>query len=309
MGRAKSIATGIALLFKLSGNRNLLQPRNVRKNMAIAVLKNIAMGIGPLRALRVRKGRTVVRAPDRDGLETYAYKFLDEVRTHTGELDGKRVLEIGPGDNLLAGLAFLAAGAASYAAIDRFQGAYDNEVAHVWYRALRADWANRYPDLRWPDDLDPEAFVPSDRVTALAGGVEEVSGIGAFDLVCSFVVAEHVLDPASFANLTREAIGDHGEALHVIDFSGHEWDQLGDPFLFLKFSDRMWRWMGSNRGVPNRVRFDEYLRHFEHAGLAVEVVHRREVEFDPRDTWVAERAEADFLTHWAVFKMRSASFR
>lgn len=263
------------------------------------------MGIPVIRNARVRAGRTAAMPPNVEGLSTYAYNLLDEVTVHLGPVKGKSVLEIGPGDNILAGLAFLAAGASSYTALDRFPGPYGSPTAKEWYRLLAEDWPRRYPGLPWPAGLDPSSFPESSDVTVVRKGVEDTDSVGQFDIVCSYVVAEHVLSIDAFARMTRKAIGAGGSALHVIDFGGHEWNAFGDPFLFLKFPERLWRMMGSNRGLPNRVRFRDYINAFERHGLKVEVVNRKIVDYDPKDDWVRERATEDFLTHWAVLKMTS----
>ena len=278
-------------------------PIQVKRAIAVAIAKNLAMGIPYLRNARVRAGRTAAALPSVEYLDTYAYNLLVEVTRHTGPVAGKSVLEIGPGDNILAGLALLAAGARSYTAMDRFPGPYASAEARRWYELLRGNWPSHYPGLPWPGDLDPATIPENPRIRIVREGVETARDIGRFDLVCSYVVAEHVVNPDAFAKLTRRALGDGGVALHVIDFGGHEWNALGDPFLFLKFPEPLWRLMGSNRGLPNRVRFGAYMDCFKRAGLSIEVVDRKVVEFDPADAWVRSRADEDFLTHWAVVKL------
>lgn len=284
------------------------RPSEVKRAVATAVAKNLAMGVPAIRNARVSAGRTAGgTGPSRAKLDQYAFNLLGELLTHVGPLDGKSVLEIGPGDNLLAGLAMLASGASAYTALDRFPGPYGNAVAREWYALLKEEWPRRFPDRPWPADLDPATFPDHPKVSVITKGVEDAEPVAPHDVVCSYVVGEHVLSPDAFARKTREAIGEHGVAIHGIDFSGHDWDVHGDPFLFLKFSDRLWRLMGSNRGVPNRVRFDDYVRCFERNGLDVEVVDKRVVQFDPADEWVRARATPGFLTHWAVFRLTAAA--
>lgn len=281
------------------------RPMDVKQAVIKAAGKNIAMGIPLIRSARVRAGRTAGSGPSKDKLDQYAYNLLNEVLTHIGPLKGKSVLEIGPGDNLLAGFAMLAAGAESYTGLDRFPGPYASPAARQWYRLLQDDWSNRFPDRPWPSELSAETFPDHPKVNIITKGVEDAEAVAPHDVVCSYVVGEHVLSPDAFARKTREAIGTKGAALHCIDFSGHDWDAHGDPFLFLKFPKSVWNLMGSNRGVPNRVRFNEYVACFERNGLQVEVVDRKVVQYDPADEWVRERATEDFLTHWAVFRLRA----
>lgn len=282
------------------------RPRHVKRAVVGAMLKNLAMGIPIIRKRRVEAGRTAATAPQMEGLATYSYNLYDAVVENLGPVRGRSVLEFGPGDNILAGLVFLAAGASRYTALDRFPGPYGSPVARQWYRLLAADWPYRHPDLPWPADLDVDKFPDDPRVEVIPRGVEAVGNLSRFDIVCSYAVAEHVSDIEAFAEATRVAIGETGAAVHVIDFGGHEWNAHGDPFLFLKFPKWLWRLMGSNRGLPNRVRFDEYVACLRRHRLNVDVVDRRIAEFDPADQWVRKRATNDFLTHWAVLRLTPA---
>ena len=61
--------------------------------------------------------------------------------------------------------------------------------------------------------------------------------------------------------------------MHRVDFGPHDcWFYYRDPGVFLRFSDKVWRMTGSNRGIPNRKRHHEFLAAFEKAGLNVEVL-------------------------------------
>ncbi len=84
--------------------------------------------------------------------------------------------------------------------------------------------------------------------------VEDVGDIGTFDVVCSFAVGEHVQSVPAFADLSSRATAPGGVAVHVVDFSGH---QFADDEMHA-FSEWVWRAMGSNRGLPNRVPFEAF---------------------------------------------------
>jgi SAM-dependent methyltransferase len=178
------------------------------------------------------------------------------------------VFEIGPGDNLCSGLAFLAAGARSYTCADRFPGNHRGAEARDWYRLVQACWPHK-----WPDRIDPEIFPDGCPVTVLPLGVESLPSVGSFDIVCSFAVGEHVRDVASFASVTAGLLRPNGFAIHVVDFTPHDcWrDHYADPFVFLRFPEPLWWAMGSNRGTPNRRRLHEFVDAFSRAGLSVSV--------------------------------------
>ena len=106
--------------------------------------KNVAMGIPAVRNARVARRRTALPL-DASHLDRYAFPLLDLVTTHVGSVSGKTILEIGPGDHLASGLAFLAAGAKSYSALDRFPGAYESELSRRWYRLVARPGASSIP--------------------------------------------------------------------------------------------------------------------------------------------------------------------
>jgi len=272
---------------------------SVSAAVALEIVKNLMMKIPTVRSLRVRQARTAL-PPCAAELDRYAYQLLDSVEKYAGGVVGKSILEIGPGDNLVSGLAFLAAGARSYTVLDRFPGAYESETARHWYRLLAEHW----PYGEWPAHLDPMRFPTANQVTVIRESVESAGVVGSFDVVCSYAVGEHVSDIDAFAQISRKAIGESGVGVHTIDFSGHWWDRFGDPFLFLKFPELIWRLMGSERGLPNRVRFDEFYGYFERNGLTVEVPNRVLCDVDPTDPWVAGRADDSFRTMAAVFVVR-----
>lgn len=216
--------------------------------MAVEIAKNIGMAVPPVRSARVRRGRTA-RPPEPSQLGHQVYSLFDRVIKHAGSVAGKSVLEIGPGDNIATGLAFLAAGAKSYTALDRFPGAYDGEQARAWYRLLRQSWSGE-----WPAHLDAETFPSGAPVKAIPLPVERASGIGKFDVVCSHAVGEHVDNVDAFCRVSNESLAPGGVAVHVVDFSGHQWEDD----IFRRFPEWLWRAMGSNRGFPNRQTLEAF---------------------------------------------------
>jgi hypothetical protein len=244
------------------------------------IAKNVAMSLPPVRAWRLRRPRAGVSfTGSLDELDRYAFLGLDLLTEHVGRLAGRSIVEFGPGDLLTSGLAMLAAGAARYAAVDRFAGDYGGLEGRRWYAAIQARWPEKYPGIPWPAWLAADEFPHGypDRVASLELGVERVPDIGRFDVVCSFQVGEHVSDIAAFANATRAMLAPGGVAVHRVDFGPHGvWEKYSDPLTFLRLPDLAWRWMGSARGTPNRRRVHEFVEAFQAAGLTVEL-HTLEV--------------------------------
>jgi hypothetical protein len=221
--------------------------------VAIDIAKNVAMAIPAVRAARLKRSRTSSR-PTPEGLRHVVDLLRNALMEACGGVRGKSVLEIGPGDNLCSGLAFLAANARTYTAIDRFPGNYRSAEAAEWYAALERR------DGPLPSIDDP-------RIRVFEGAVETMHDRGRFDIVCSRAVGEHVSSVPAFACFTRDSLAPDGTAVHIVDFTGHHWHRDDDPELFRRFPDWLWSAMGSNRGLPNRVPYPEFISAFEAAGL------------------------------------------
>ena len=92
-------------------------------NMVVELLKNRAMGISAIRALRLRRGRTAML--DSASFQATAQNFETQFAFYSAELGsfgGMNIVEVGPGDVVVNGLRFLLDGAAGYVAWDRFLG-------------------------------------------------------------------------------------------------------------------------------------------------------------------------------------------
>jgi SAM-dependent methyltransferase len=258
----------------------------VTREAAVEIVKNAAMAIPAVRALRMRKPRAGTRfTGDGEELELVVLQAFRSVVDNAGCMDGKRVLEIGPGDHLTVGIALLAAGADTYTSIDRFVGDYSRIEGKEWYAGIKAVWPRFSSTRAWPSWLDaadfPEAY--HDRVRTLDLPVEAARGIGRFDVVCSFQVGEHVTDINAFAQATAEMLEPGGVGVHRIDFGPHgAWRKFDDPLTFLHVPESFWRLMSGNRGLMNRYRVHEHVAAMERAGLDVQIVSARTLEISAR---------------------------
>ncbi len=229
-----------------------------------------------MRRWRLGQPRAGVRFTGDDAqLRRYAFQGLDVLHRTIGGLEGLSICEIGPGDFLTSGMAMLAAGAASYTAIDRFAGDYARPEAKEWYAGIKVSWAKSYPNIQWPAWLEsthfPEAY--PNRIKTWEIPIESAANIGTFDIVCSFQVAEHVSDIEAFAKSTAALLDSDGLAVHRIDFGPHGvWLSYQDPLTFLRIPEPLWRAMGSARGAPNRRRIHEMEDAYKAVGLSVALI-------------------------------------
>lgn len=248
----------------------------IARDLATQMAKSALMALPPVRRWRLRSVRTSHDPNDLDQyLQENAFLGLKLLLENDGDIGNRSICEIGPGDFLSSGLSMLAAGAAKYTALDRFQGNYGGEIAKDIYKKISSNWYRYFPDLKWNDSIDAERF-PEDYgevVTTIAEPIEKARVEDKFDILCSFQVGEHVSDIQAFAEAHNELLGPNGFGLHRVDLGPHDvWHEYRDPTTFLRFPDLVWRMTGSNRGIPNRRRHHEFLHAFEKANLEVEVL-------------------------------------
>ncbi len=199
--------------------------------------------------------------------------YLDQIEG--GSVEGKRVLELGPGDNFGVALRFIAAGASDMVATDRFIPYRDPERQRLIYEGLigrlgpeeRArvaailDGPGGEPDLEAVGLRTLEETPIEEAVTAL--------GSRSFDLIVSRAVLEHVGDLAGAFDAMDQLLAPGGTMIHKVDLEDHGLFSEGglNPLTFLTVSDRTYGWMGEDSaGLPNRVLVGWFEREAERRG-------------------------------------------
>lgn len=253
-------------------------------DLAKETAKNFLMGMPSVRRWRLQRPRT---APTNDNiiefLDNYAFASVRRLHKYVGDFTGKSVCEIGAGDYLTSGLSILAAGAKSYAVIDRFPGDYYGEQAKFWYKNIEKNWSQAFPGIPWDESLDAENFPENnmERIKLISEPIETAETEEKFDIVCSFQVGEHVTDINAFADIHNRILKPDGVGLHRVDYGPHDcWFYYRDPLTFLRFPDFIWQLTGSNRGTPNRRRHHEFMEAFRKADLDVEIVEQNSFDKD-----------------------------
>ena len=182
-------------------------------------------------------------------------------------LRGKRVLEIGPGDNFGVALKFLIAGAKQVVCLDKFFSKRDPEQQYKIYQALREHLnGDEIQNFNRVINLDSGRIeIDSQKLSYVYGtGIEKAEKIlepESFDFIVSRAVLEHVYDTdAAFSVMNRLLIRG-GYMIHKIDFRDHGMFSGGGlhPLTFLTIPDSVYRLMTHDSGKPNR-RFINYYR-------------------------------------------------
>lgn len=201
--------------------------------------------------------------------DDYFLQLGVEPDERTAFLDGKRILEYGPGD--VPGVAVLMAayGASQVVCVDRFpmvrMSPKNVEIMKLMLERLpegphaRAAACFRQPG-RPESGFDPNRIKYLVRPSGLSGLENEI------DLVMSRAVLEHVNDlPASFCDMYA-ALKPGGVAIHQVDLKSHGLHRQ-NPLDFLSWPTWLWSLMYSEKGVPNRLRIDAYRHAVGQSGL------------------------------------------
>ena len=188
-------------------------------------------------------------------------------------LQGKRILELGPGDNLGVALRFLAAGAASVVCLDRFYSKRNAEHEREIYKALRerlsAEEQGRFDQaVKLTDKVD---FNPEKLRSVYGVSLEDFADKLAgekFDLILSCAVLEEIYDPDPVFAAMDKLLGHGGNLIHVIDLGDYGMfrNQGMHPLTFLTISESIYKRMASDSGLPNRKRLAYYVEKMKQLG-------------------------------------------
>ena len=174
-------------------------------------------------------------------------------------LRDKRILEIGPGDNVGVALKFLGTGAKQVVCLDKFFSKYDWEQQSKIYQSLR-DQCSEGEKQIFDEVIDLENGLKagSQKLSYLYGsGIEEAEKIlepESFDLIVSRAVFEHLYNPDSAFSVMSRLLKPGGYMLHKIDFKDHGVfsKHKHHPLTFLTIPGPIYKLMTYDSGKPNR---------------------------------------------------------
>jgi len=193
-------------------------------------------------------------------------------------LPDKRILEIGPGDNVGVAIKFLVAGVKQVVCLDKFYSIQDWEQQRKIYRALR-DQLNDDEKQIFDEIIDLERGIKTDSpklIYLFGNGIEEADQIfepESFNFIISRAVFEHVYDPDSAFTVMHRLLAPGGYMLHKIDlrdhgiFSKHK----HHPLTFLTIADPVYRLMVYDSGKPNRKLVNYYRTKAVELGLNAKI--------------------------------------
>ena len=178
-------------------------------------------------------------------------------------LKGKTVMEVGPGNSYALALNFLMCGAKRVILVDKYCRMLDTEEQRMY-----AEQERRHIQQKYGKPVDLQGLIASGRISYVLKDVRS-AGLPKTDFLVTHDVLEHIYpvedNIAAMARVLRRG----GFMYHDINLADHY--NLSSPFLFYKYSDRMWeRWL-SRKGLSytNRYRYDDFMRIFSENGLFV----------------------------------------
>lgn len=251
---------------RLAGYSALGDPARVLRAVATNQLARFSPGLyvrltGQTgRGTAAEEGAADIAQYFRDCVDAYFDRLQVAPADIPAYLEGKTLMEYGPGD--LPGVAALmvARGARKVYCVDRFPlvnlSPKNARVLGDLIDGCRGNERDRLlACLANPDD--PAAGFAPGRIEYLVRP-SGLSGLHtAVDLVFSRAVLEHVNDlEATFADMVA-AMRPGAAAIHQVDLRSHGLHKA-NPLDFLAWSPTLWQLMYSHKGVPNRWRIDRY---------------------------------------------------
>jgi SAM-dependent methyltransferase len=177
------------------------------------------------------------------------------------ELHGKRILEVGYGDNVGVALRLIAAGAAQVVCVDKFDAKHDLNKEREVYLNLRERLGSK-EQLRFDEsvDLSRGVMLNEKRITCVKGidlsedGDDFLKDHGHFDIILSRAVIEEIYEPEQLFATFDQLLEPNGLMLHKIDLSDYGIFSEGGmhPLTFLTIPRSVYRLMASDSGIPNR---------------------------------------------------------
>lgn len=196
-------------------------------------------------------------------------EYLEEYIGENASVEGKRILEIGPGEELGIGLLFLGRGAAKYNAIDAHYLLKNTppDFYEVYFRIMKKEFPETN-ELQLRDELESFMEGSPKRLNYIYDPNFDLNVFGkdSIDLVFSNAAVEHIADPERTVKTLNELVVPGGIAIISIGFVTHtRWIMDVDPLNIYRYPDAIYK-MFSFSGIPNRVRPYQYRQMFEAHG-------------------------------------------
>jgi len=195
--------------------------------------------------------------------------YLKYGQLSSQDLSGKRILELGFGDNVGVALRFLASGASQVVCIDKFYSDRHVSRERELYAALRDRMsAEERERLNNVVEIGADLKFNEDRLRRI-NGLDLAQGSGmlvergeVFDVVISRAVIEEIYEPQQIFAVLDQLLAPNGLMLHKIDMTDYGIFSDGGmhPLTFLTIPSSVYKLMATDSGIPNRKLIGDYRR-------------------------------------------------
>lgn len=194
-------------------------------------------------------------------------------------ISGKKILEVGSGENLGVALKLLANGASEVVCVDRFKSLVEEmkqrEIYWKLYELMNDDEKSRINGIL---KFNNSGFtIDSKKLKYLNMSIEELKAVYSnsyFDMIISRAVLEHISHIDSAMDTMDCLLYQNGFMLHEVDFRDHGMftNYKLHPLTFLSIDDKTWFDMTCNLGAPNRKLIGYYRDYFKRRGYSTDTV-------------------------------------
>lgn len=182
------------------------------------------------------------------------------------DLEGKVVLELGPGNTNLNAYNFLLQGAKKVILVDKFPRRH-NSRAQIQFAKQEIDFLKNMHQGRDLFFLDAAGKPLPEYIQFIS---EELVNVDVqADFIFSISVLEHVKRVKQNIQKMSEALNQGGHMYHSINLRDHY--NFSNPFLFYKYSDFVWDRFLTKEGISytNRWRHSDFNNEFESVGMVI----------------------------------------
>jgi SAM-dependent methyltransferase len=214
-----------------------------------------------------------------ESLNSYFLIISDALGKHNFPINGKTVLEIGPGNSYINAYNFLLSKVRKVYLVDKYprhadtkrQKSYiQNEIDYckARYNVDRLEYIDRSTCA-----LDPDC------ITFITGDLCSIPFDTKVDFIYSIAVLHHIKGLDRYIQKMHDILNSGGMMYHVVDLKD-KFHFFGSPFLFYKYSDFTWDHLLTDEAVTytNRMRHHEYIDMFTRNGF--DVVWQKTISYE-----------------------------
>jgi SAM-dependent methyltransferase len=217
-----------------------------------------------------------------ESLNSYFIIISEALKKNNFTIDGKTVLEIGPGNSYINAFNFLLNGARKVILIDKYPRQSDTERQKSYIKKEIEYCKSSYNIDRLQYIDESTGMINTDYISFIAGDLCAIPFDAKVDFIYSIAVLHHIKELDLYIKKMYDILKPGGMMYHVVDLKD-KFHFFGSPFLFYKYSDFTWEHFLTDTAVTytNRKRYREYIDMFE--GNGFDVVWRKKIAYKTPD--------------------------